>query len=254
MQAIISDVHANVEAFEAVLDDIKSQGISEIICLGDLIGYGPNPIECLRLAIENNIACIYGNHEVALFTKETRFNPRALKALNWTKTVLQKSLDRYGIRDFLTNLKYEIRKGKVVYTHGSPKNNTTEYLIRSEDFFQLKPEVKDNLKQSFALVPELGFTGHTHIPCVCTDNYYLVHPAWQDYQAYPILWGTKTIVNVGSVGQPRDDDSRACYVVFDGKAQITHRRVEYPVEATIARFKANPNLDPSLGERLRTGK
>ena len=253
MQAIISDIHSNLEAFEAVLADIRSQKITDIVCLGDIIGYGPSPIECIKLAIQNNIKCIYGNHEVALFQKETRFNPRAMQALNWTKRVLQKALAEPGIRDFFQNLKHEIRTKKIIYTHGSPRNSTTEYLIRSDDFFQLKPEVKDSLRENFALVPEVGFTGHTHIPCVCTDDLYLVHPAWQDYQPYPILWGTKTLINVGSVGQPRDDDSRACYAVFDGKAHITHRRVEYPVEATVKRFQANPNLDPSLGERLRTG-
>jgi predicted phosphodiesterase len=229
MQAIISDIHSNIEAFEAVLADIKSQEISDIVCLGDLIGYGPNPIECIKLAIQNNITCIYGNHEAALFQKETRFNPRAQQALNWTKRVLQKSMAEPGIRDFLKNLTYEIRTDKLVYAHGSPRDNTTEYLIRSDDFFQLKPEVKETLKQNFALIDQVGFTGHTHIPCVCTDKFYLVHPSWQDYQPYPILWGTKTLINAGSVGQPRDNDNRACYVIFDGKKDITHRRVEYAV-------------------------
>jgi len=253
MQAIVSDIHSNVEAFEAVLADVKAQGITEIICLGDLIGYGPSPVECIRLAIRHRIACVYGNHEVALFQKETRFNPRAQQALNWTRKALQQAFAEPGIRDYLKSLKYEIRAGEVIYTHGSPRDNTAEYLIRDEDFFQLKPEVKENLKQNFALVSGIGFTGHTHIPCICTDDFYLVHPSWQDYQPYPILWGTKTLINVGSVGQPRDNDPRACYVVFDGK-NITHRRVEYDVDGTIARFKANPNLDASLGERLKWGK
>ncbi len=253
MQAIISDIHSNLEAFEAVLADIQAQGITDIVCLGDLIGYGPSPVECIRLAVQHKIRTVYGNHEVALFQKETRFNKRALQALNWTKHALQKVLSEPAIHGFFKGLTHEIRTDKVIYTHGSPRNSTTEYLIRDDDFFQLKPEVKDNLKQNFALVRGVGFTGHTHIPCVCTDDFYLVHPAWQDYQPYPILWGTKTIVNVGSVGQPRDKDPRACYAIFDGKLNITHRRVEYPVEKTVARFKANPNLDPSLGERLKTG-
>ena len=253
MQAIISDIHSNIEAFEAVLADIRAQGITDMICLGDLIGYGPSPVECIRLANRLRIPCVYGNHEVALFKKDARFNPRAQQALNWTRKALQQALAEPGIRDYLKSLKFEIRSGEVVYTHGSPRDNTDEYLIRNEDFFNLKPDVKESLKQNFALVSGVGFTGHTHIPCICTDDFYLVHPSWQDYQPYPILWGTKTIINVGSVGQPRDNDPRACYVVFDGK-NITHRRVEYDVDRTIARFKANPNLDASLGERLKRGR
>ena len=83
--AVISDVHSNLEAFQAVLDDISSQGITDIVCLGDLVGYGPDPIACICLADEVEMSTVRGNHEVALFEKETRFNPRAMKALKWTE-------------------------------------------------------------------------------------------------------------------------------------------------------------------------
>jgi diadenosine tetraphosphatase ApaH/serine/threonine PP2A family protein phosphatase len=125
-------------------------------------------------------------------------------------------------------------------------------MIKQADLFGLTPKAKEGIKENFELVDEVGFTGHTHIPCVCTTAFYLVHPAWSSYEPYPILWGTKTIVNVGSVGQPRDEDWRACYATFDGH-NITHHRVEYDVDATVDKMKKNPYLDEFLADRLRNG-
>ncbi len=253
MLAIISDVHANLEAFRAVLDDIAKKGIKDIISLGDLIGYGPSPVECILLAVKHEIRGVMGNHEVALFKKNTRFNAKAQRALDFTRKMVRAYTKDPRVSGFFKNLKEEIREGKVVYIHGSPRGSTEEYLIKQADLFGLTPKAKEDIKANFGLLDELGFTGHTHIPCICNTDFYLVHPAWSDYQAYPLLWGTKTLVNAGSVGQPRDEDSKACYVTFDGEREITHHRVEYDIEKTVAKFKANPELDDSLGERLRNG-
>ncbi len=252
LQAIISDVHSNFEAFLAVLEDIKSKGITEIISLGDLVGYGPNPLECIILSLEYNVRNLYGNHELALFKNKTNFNPTAQQAINWTKQVIKNNQRHPRIKSFFDSLEYEYKKDDIIYTHGSPKGVIDEYVIKKEDFFKLTTEVKKNLKANFELVDRIGFIGHTHIPYVCTSDLYLIHPEWQEYQPYPLLPGTKTLVNTGSVGQPRDNDPRACYVTFDGKT-ITHYRVKYGVETTVKKIQENLALHKNLWVRLRKG-
>ncbi|MDI6789048.1 MAG: metallophosphoesterase family protein [Planctomycetota bacterium] len=258
LQAIISDVHSNLEAFETTLFDIRKRfGQIQIISLGDLIGYGPNPIECILIAIENNIINIRGNHEVALSSDKSNFNPVAQKAINWTKQIIQKNLLNPLIKNFFQTVVNEYRPegqetGGVVYAHGSPRGVIDEYVVRRDDLFKVTDEVRKNLKENFESVDEIGFLGHTHIPYICTTDFYLIHPEWQSYEPYPLLSGTKTIVNVGSVGQPRDNDTRACYVTFDGK-NVTHYRVEYNISKTVERMKQVPELDEKLWKRLMKG-
>lgn len=260
MQIILSDVHSNLEAFDAVLADIKSRfgNNVSIISLGDLIGYGPNPIECMLLSLEHNIKNLIGNHELALSQDKNNFNPAAKAAINWTREIVQKNLSDQRIQKFLKSLSYEYRtksssfSGGIVYAHGSPRGAVDEYVIKKDDLFKLTDEVRKNLRENFESVGEIGFLGHTHIPYICTTDFYLMHPEWQSYEPYPLLSGTKTIVNVGSVGQPRDNDNRACYATFDGK-NVTHYRVEYPIERTVARMQAIPQLDRKLWTRIQRG-
>lgn len=267
LQVILSDVHSNLEAFEAVLSDIKKRfpdiiGTGshqiQIISLGDLIGYGPNPIECILLSIQHNIINLHGNHELALSRDKTNFNPVAQRAINWTKGIVQKNITNPKVKQFLQSLTYEYRAdspsfpGGIIYTHGSPRGVIDEYVIRKEDLFNLTDEVKKNLRENFEEVTDVGFLGHTHIPYICTTDLYLIHPEWQNYEPYPLLSGTKTIVNVGSVGQPRDNDTRACYATFDG-TNVTHYRVEYPIEKTVARMQRIPELDSVLWRRIQKG-
>ncbi len=250
--AVVSDVHANIEAFRAVLKDIRDKGIEDIISCGDLVGYGPNPVECILLAAKFHVRCVKGNHEVALFKKNTRFNPRAQKALEFTRKAIKKYAKEKAVKWYFNKIQDEIREGSVVYIHGSPRGSVEEYMIKQADLFGLTPKAKDGLKANFELVEDVGFTGHTHIPCICTTDFYLVHPSWSNYEPYPILWGTKTLVNVGAVGQPRDEDWRACYATFDGH-NITHHRVPYDMDTTVEKIHKNPLLDDFLGDRLRTG-
>jgi predicted phosphodiesterase len=250
--AIVSDVHSNLEAFRAVLKVIRDRGITEIISTGDLIGYGPNPVECIMLAHKFGVRCTNGNHEVALFKKNTRFNPKAQKALDFTRKAVAKYKKEAAVQWYFAEIRDEIREESVVYIHGSPRGSVEEYMIKQADLFGLTPKAKSGLRENFELVDEVGFVGHTHIPCICTTDFYLVHPAWSSYEAYPILWGTKTLVNVGSVGQPRDEDWRACYATFDGH-NISHVRVEYDMDKTVDKILKNPFLDDYLGKRLRNG-
>ncbi|MHC5036167.1 MAG: metallophosphoesterase family protein [Planctomycetota bacterium] len=252
LTAIVSDVHANLEAFRAVLKDIREKDIQNIISTGDLVGYGPNPVECIMLAHKAGVRCTNGNHEVALFKKNTRFNPKAQRALDYTRKAVKKYAQEKAVKWYFASITDEIREDVVTFIHGSPRGSIEEYMIKSADLFGLTPKAKDGLKENFELIDEVGFVGHTHIPCICTTDFYLVHPAWNNYEAYPILWGTKTLVNVGSVGQPRDEDWRACYATFDGH-NISHVRVEYDMDKTVEKIHKNPFLDDYLGDRLRNG-
>jgi predicted phosphodiesterase len=252
LQAIIADVHSNLEAFTAVLEDIKSQGITDIISLGDMIGYGPNPIECIAKAVEHQVINIYGNHELAIFKEKTNFNPAAQRAIEWTKEIITNNENLTEVKNFFKHLQYEYKVNSYIYAHGSPRGVTDEYVIKKDDFFNLTPKVKASLKENFQMVETVGFVGHTHIPYVCTTDLYLIHPEWQNYESYPLLLGTKTLANPGSVGQPRDKDPRACYIIFD-ESTITHRRVAYDIEKTIASMQALNRLDETLWLRLPRG-
>ena len=256
VQAILSDVHGNLEALTAVKEHMESltliDPIEEIICVGDLVGYGPNPIECIYLADEMGMKITMGNHELGLFQSIDGFNKIAKRAAMWTRSIIKRHMKEPVVEKYLKNLPDEIRTERVVYIHGSLRGSTKEYLIKRDDLFELKPEVRESLKINFDLIDEVGFTGHTHIPYICNDDFYLVHPEWSDYEPYDIFWTTKTLVNVGSVGQPRDGDTRACYVIFDGKT-ITHHRVEYDLQTTVKKINKIPKLDERLAKRLQRG-
>lgn len=257
IQAILSDVHGNLEALIAVYEHIKGLDLSgpvdDILCLGDLVGYGPNPVECMYLANEMDMKTITGNHELGLFKSIDGFNPVAKRAALWTRSEIKRRMNEPVVDAFLRNLTDEIRTERVVYIHGSLRGSTREYLVKRDDLFELKPEVRESLKINFELIDEVGFTGHTHIPYICNDDFYLVHPEWSDYEPYEIFWNTKTLVNVGSVGQPRDGDPRASYVIFSGNT-ITHYRVEYNIQATAEKIHNIPEIDNRLANRLKYGR
>ena len=249
MKAIISDVHGNFEALTAVLEDIKSRGIEEIICVGDIVGYGPNPRECLNAARSFKLS-ILGNHEEAvMFRAGVRdFRVRAEMAIEWTKKQLLEN-DGGGAQDslkFLHSLQETYEDGDVLYVHGSPRQPLRDYVYPKD--------VKDKgkIQEIFSKVTKYCFCGHTHLPGVFRDDCTFVHP--EDLPMGVYLTGPERVmVNVGSVGQPRDGDRRSCYVTFDGDA-VVFRRVEYDIDQTVKKIYAAKDLDRSLGDRLRAGK
>lgn len=250
MQAIVSDIHANLAAFEAVMTDIEKHDVTRKICLGDVIGYGPKPKECLDLAREFDLALL-GNHEQALMVEfdGATFNERARGSLNWTRdclSMLSDDKEDNGKRwDFLGSLKETYKDGEVMYVHGSPRDPVTEYIY---------PEDRDNpgkLQAIFNLIDHVCFVGHSHVAGVYTEDGVFISPREANFRYR--LTNKKTIVNVGSVGQPRDGDIRASYVLFDGDL-IEFRRITYPVEETVGLIKAETALDDSLGDRLVRGR
>ena len=253
MFAVISDVHSNIEALTAVLADIEAQGVDDIICLGDVVGYGPNPRECADLVRQRCRIVLKGNHDEALVHGAYAFNLPARQAIDWTRSQLKPGMfggaamtDRW---EFLAGLPIRHEEGSDLFTHGSPRDPTNEYILAQDLVYW----PSDKFEQIFAGFERRLFVGHTHMPCIITDRYITQTSKELDNQhRFPELCDRKVIVNVGSVGQPRDRDTRACYVVVDDE-HVRWRRVEYDYEKTAAKIDAVSGLDPILGARLKVG-
>ena len=288
--ALISDIHANLEAIEAVLADIKGQDVDEIYCLGDVIGYGPNPRECIDLVMEHCGICLLGNHDQGALFDPDGFNVGAERAIFWTRQQLESPSDRTNNErrwEFLGELPRSHRSGPLLMVHGSPRNPLSEYIFPEDIYSHRKME------RLFQLVERYCFQGHTHVPGVFTESFQFYAPDEIDGE-YALGEG-KVMVNVGSVGQPRDGDPRACYAIlqfdqngprevpdtkddppnrpaadpletvdattsvpddgpFGTPTRISYRRVPYDFEATIKKIYDIPDLDPFLGDRLRQGR
>ncbi len=256
-RALISDIHANLEALEAVLADIRGQGLSEVYCLGDIVGYGPNPCECIDLVMQHCDVTLLGNHdEGALFDPQC-FNSVAERAIFWTRDQLEScngspesSAKRWDFLGELPRNHQEKEQGRL-YVHGSPRRPLSEYVF-PEDIYNTK-----KIESIFSYVQRYCFQGHTHVPGVFLDRPTFFSP--DDVNHEYTLADDKAMINVGSVGQPRDGDPRACYVILDdhdgqGPLTVRFRRVEYPVEVTIKKIYSVEDLDNSLGDRLREGR
>lgn len=247
-RALISDIHANLEALEAVLADIREADVEEIYCLGDVIGYGPNPCECLDLVMKMD-ACILGNHDQAAIFDPEGFNPFALRAIRWTREMLDRNLGNVNAVnrrwDFLGTLPTRKHEGDYLFVHGSPRDPTNEYVFPEHAYDDRK------MKNLFRRVDRFCFQGHTHIPGIFTEAGEFLTPEECEY-TYPLGNG-KLMVNVGSVGQPRDSDPRACYVILTPEA-LEFRRIPYPFEQTIEKIHDIAELENMLGDRLRGGR
>ena len=248
MKALISDIHSNLEALQAVLEDIEKQKISEIFCLGDIVGYGPNPRECVDLVMKCPVVLL-GNHDQGALFDPEGFNPSAERAIFWTRAQLEAPSERREQKEkrweFLAERPRSHRENGYLYVHGSARNPLNEYVFPEDIYNQRKME------RIFALVDRYCFQGHTHVPGIFTEDYQFHSPEEVQYEYR--LDGRKTLCNVGAVGQPRDGDWRACYVMFDDTT-IRYCRVEYDIESTIKKIYAVPDLDNFLGDRLRDGK
>jgi diadenosine tetraphosphatase ApaH/serine/threonine PP2A family protein phosphatase len=253
VKAIISDIHSNFEAFQAVLEDIKKHDVSEVYCLGDVVGYGPNPRECVDLVMQCQLVLL-GNHDQGAMFDPEGFNPPAERAIFWTREQLEAPGDSRQSKEkrweFLAERPRSFRENGFLYVHGSARNPLNEYVFPEDIYNQRKME------RIFALVERYCFQGHTHVPGIFTeqspdDLYQFCSPEEIDY-VYN-LDDRKTLCNVGSVGQPRDGDWRACYVLLDDKT-IYYRRVEYDIDTTIKKIYAIPELENFLGDRLRDGR
>lgn len=247
-RALISDIHSNLEALQAVLEDIRGQDVEEIYCLGDIIGYGPNPRECIDLIMKCDV-CILGNHDQGAMFDPEGFNSGAERAIFWTRAQLELNngdpAQNAARWDFLGELPRNRRENGLLFVHGSARNPLNEYVFPEDIYNQKK------MQKIFDLVERHCFQGHTHVPGVFTQSLNFLSPEEIGYKYK--LSDDKTMTNVGSVGQPRDGDPRACYVILE-EGTVTFRRVEYPLERTIEKIYNTPELDNFLGDRLREGR
>ena len=253
MFAVISDLHSNIESLRLVIEDIESQGITDIICLGDVVGYGPQPLECVDLVMEKCRVVIKGNHDEALVHGAYAFNLRARNAINWTRDQLKPGFFSGTLVrkrwEFLCNLTLRHEEGPDLFIHGSPRDPTNEYILAHEIGFG----PTEKFEEIFASFKHILFVGHTHMPCIITNKYETKTSTELDnVYTYPDMAEKKVIINVGSAGQPRDRDNRACYVVVDDN-KVTWRRVEYPIEKTVALMEGIAQLDAALSARLKEG-
>ena len=238
--AIISDLHANLEALTAVLDVIKDIGVDQVVCLGDVVGYNASPNECVDIVREREIPTICGNHDaVACGIEEPwGFNPVALQAALWTREALTK--DNLA---WLKGLPDTERLDPFLAVHGAPADRDT-YLFSWEDILPHVAYVEDQERN-------LCFFGHTHCPGIfSTDGLYTV-----DDDAKFALGNEKLFfINPGSVGQPRDCDPRASFGLLDDDAREYELvRVDYPIEKAAERV-IESGLPRFLAERLTRGR
>ena len=239
---IIADIHSNLEAFKAVLKHVNTRGgFNQILCLGDVIGYGPEPHECLDLLRQFNHLCIAGNHDLAAVGKieTTDFNGDAAIANSWTAQQLC-----IEDQEYIKLLKLQLEINGITLVHGSLRDPTWEYLLSTSS-------ATANIH---LLNTPLCFVGHSHVPIVFTrSNDIVCHQLLSDGESLPLI-SDKMIVNPGSVGQPRDGDSRASYALYDSDEKtIYHYRVAYDIEAIQKKMK-QLELPSFLISRLSYGQ
>ena len=258
MFAIISDIHSNLEALTTVLNDIESRGIKTIYCLGDVVGYGPNPKECLDLVIEKTKASVLGNHDYAVLYEPTNFNLGAEYAAHWSRQVLEEEPDEVlnkrrwkYLGDQLMrktlNVKIGEIKTKIDLVHASPRRPINEYVF-PDDVYNMPGKIRS----LFETTSHICFIGHTHLPGVFLEDPDFYTPE-ELGEIYPIIPDEKAIINVGSVGQPRDRDPRASYAYVEGN-EVHFVRLEYDFEATAKKIYDVQLLDNFEGDRLSEGK
>jgi diadenosine tetraphosphatase ApaH/serine/threonine PP2A family protein phosphatase len=250
--AFISDIHANRAALEAVLADIERLGgVERIFCLGDVIGYGPDVEWCLDAVVQSCKLYLMGNHEHAVLNGAFGFHVGAKRAIDWTREEIQglSLIKRKQMWDLLSRLPVRHEIDDVLLVHGSPRDPVMEYVLESDLWEGADPGKIDGI---FAAFQRLCFVGHTHRPGVFTDDRCFL-AAGDLPDGYDVSDGHRYLINVGSVGQPRDRDPRACYTVWTGDA-VYFRRVAYDIDATAQRVRSIPSLDQRFADRLFRGE
>jgi diadenosine tetraphosphatase ApaH/serine/threonine PP2A family protein phosphatase len=242
--AVLSDVHANLEALEAVLADLAPRRPDAVLCLGDFVGYGPDPVACVERLRPLLQGAVVGNHDLAAVESQdalaARFNPYAYEAVLWTRRQLTAS-----VRAYLQGLPHRITLDGILCVHGSVRDPIEEYILDTE-----------TARASFgAAAFDLCLVGHTHIPVVFIQTGAAVVaeplPAGRPLRLHP---GRRYILNVGSVGQPRDGDPRAAYLWLDTDArEAVLVRLDYPLARTQQKMRT-AGLPGVLAERLAYGR
>ncbi|HAJ78581.1 MAG TPA: metallophosphoesterase [Fibrobacteres bacterium] len=241
--AVISDIHANYEALEAVLSDISEQKIDQVVCLGDIVGYGANPNECVELVKSACDLCVLGNHDAAAIglLSTDHFNVHAKMAIDWTID----NLDLNSV-SFLQSLTLKEEKYSHTFVHATPYEPNMWYYITSLEEAAFNFQFFDT---SFC------FVGHTHIPIIIVlENEKEVYV----HQGGSIQFGdmkqTRFLINIGSVGQPRDRNPQSCYGIFDTDTKsFQYRRIGYDIAKTQSKMR-KIGMPDFLITRLQDGR
>jgi diadenosine tetraphosphatase ApaH/serine/threonine PP2A family protein phosphatase len=238
---ILADIHSNLEALNAALSALK--GVSGYICPGDIVGYGPNPNECVEIVRSLNCKTVVGNHDLASIGKldTSSFNSEARDAVNWTSRILTA-----GNRRFLESLPEHLECDTFEIVHGSLSSHLEEYITNIENGASTIELMKK----------DICFVGHLHIPLVIVKGKDGKYDGWQlvDGDVIEASKFDKVIINVGGVGQPRDMDPRASFGIFDTEARTVEiRKVEYDISAVQEKMR-KADLPDFLIERLKYGR
>jgi diadenosine tetraphosphatase ApaH/serine/threonine PP2A family protein phosphatase len=222
---IFSDIHSNFEALSSVLEAMDAQGVERKVCLGDAVGYGASPNECVDLIREKSQVTLLGNHDSVALGRESseNFNYYARKAIEWTK----ENLDP-GARDFLDKLPYVVDEPPLTFVHASPRSPVDWYYITSFD---------DAIDAFSFFSEKICFVGHTHIPSIVVmEN---EQSFWvSETLSHKLLANQRVLVNVGSVGQPRDRLPLASWCLCDTKEMTVEIvRVPYDITKTQQRMR-----------------
>ncbi len=271
LTALISDLHSNQPALEVAIADARARGAQRFVCLGDIIGYGARPAECLTMTIAHCTeaatslgleagACLQGNHEFALLGSGEDFNPNARRAIDWTREQINAAAGErsvsYDFWDFLSALEPLRLEQGAMYAHGSPRDPVREYMLPRDARDTAK--MRANFERMRALDAEgrspVCFVGHSHVPGIFYEDGRFYRPKSTE-GPYDMgdLEKCRAIVNVGSVGQPRDGDPRLSYALFDGR-NLTFVRLDYDIALAQAHIRAVPALPAFLAERLAVGQ
>ncbi len=237
--AILGDIHGNLPALEAVLDAVKGEGIEAVLCVGDVVGYAADPKECIQIVRERAPFVVAGNHDCGAVGRMdlTYFNSDASDAIEWTREQLSEEE-----RDYLAELPLTIQLEDVCLVHSSP---------HCPGEFSYIQTLYDASVAFGELDRGLAFIGHSHVPVIFVNSDPVDYLVAEEFDVPP---GKKVIVNVGSVGQPRDLDPRASYVVLDTEQRkLFMRRVEYDIEAAAERIAA-AGLPATNAQRLFWGR
>ena len=239
--AIISDVHSNIEALSEVVKVIERARADRIVCLGDVVGYGASPNGCCEIVKELAEVTLLGNHDAAVSGRMdySFYYDAARHALDWTASTLA---DDH--LEWLKSLPYTYRIGDIGFSHGSPVDpQAYEYIFALEQARELMPFIAD--------LPEVTFIGHSHLCKAFAIGNGEVNDVVA--QKFGVRRGYKYMISVGSVGQPRDYDNRACFVIHDTDARtVEYHRVEYDIETSAQRI-FDADLALNFGKRLFLG-
>ena len=248
--AIISDIHGNLDALDTVLADIDKRGVDRIVCLGDIIGYGPNPREVIDRVADRCEWALMGNHDFAALYEPTNFNLAAESAAFWTRRQLELEPDfeKMSTRwHFLGELLVRHEDNGFLCVHASPRRPINEYIFPDDVF-----AAPGKMQTLFERIQHRCLVGHTHVTGVFTDepDFY---PPGDLGGVYAFSDEEKCFINPGSVGQPRDRDPRASYAIaYDDRVEFF--RLEYDIDAVAKKIQKTPELSDMLGNRLYQGK